>query len=137
MERLGVPCHGFYPQRSSHCELGVEGSPSPRPPTGGSPPMGMNLLNGLQLTSGRLFNFIIGMSSPDAFAGIGGYYYVIILCFCLFSAWMVIFFYVETANHTLEEIAIAFGDRAFLTNDEAVLQEAHLQKDTEKEPLSV
>lgn len=43
-----------------------------------------------------------------------GYYYVLILGFCLFSAGMVKLLYVETARHTLEEIATAFGDRAFL-----------------------
>ena len=59
------------------------------------------------LTSSRMFNFIIGMSSPAAFDGIHGYYYVIIAGFCLFSVGLAKFYYVETANHTLEEIAVA------------------------------
>ncbi|KAH7033994.1 general substrate transporter [Macrophomina phaseolina] len=79
----------------------------------------------LATCSNWVFNFVIGMSSPDAFDGIGGYYYVIIACFCLFSAGLAYFFYVETANHTLEEIAIAFGDKAFVDDDQAVLESAH------------
>jgi len=61
------------------------------------------------------------MVSPDAFAGIGGYFYLVIAAFCLFSAGLVHFYYVETAGHSLEEIAIAFGDKAFADSDEEVL----------------
>jgi hypothetical protein len=68
----------------------------------------------LATTSNCIFNFIIGMASPNAFAGIEGYFYLVIAGFCLF-------YYVETANHTLEEIAIAFGDKAFADGDEEVL----------------
>ncbi|KAL4925640.1 sugar porter family MFS transporter [Aspergillus undulatus] len=67
----------------------------------------------LATTSNWIFNFIIGMVSPDAFAGIGGYFYVVIAGFCLFSAGLVYFYYVETANVSLEEIAALFGDQAF------------------------
>ncbi|KAI5274266.1 general substrate transporter [Aureobasidium subglaciale] len=74
--------------------------------------------------SNWVFNFIIGMVSPDAFAGIHGYFYVIIGGFCLFSAGLSYFYYVETAGHSLEEIAIAFGDKAFVHNDEEVMAEA-------------
>ncbi|KEQ91318.1 hypothetical protein AUEXF2481DRAFT_44114 [Aureobasidium subglaciale EXF-2481] len=74
--------------------------------------------------SNWVFNFIIGMVSPDAFAGIHGYFYVIIGGFCLFSAGLAYFYYVETAGHSLEEIAIAFGDKAFVHNDEEVMAEA-------------
>ncbi|KAH6699970.1 hypothetical protein BKA61DRAFT_647115 [Leptodontidium sp. MPI-SDFR-AT-0119] len=74
------------------------------------------------------FNFIIGMSSPAAFDGIHGYYYVIIAGFCLFSVGLAKFYYVETANHTLEEIAVAFGDKAFLMEDEHVMASAHLTR---------
>lgn len=80
----------------------------------------------LATCSNWIFNFIIGMSSPDAFAGIGGYYYVIIAGFCLFSGGLAKWYYVETANHTLEEIAIAFGDKAFVENDEEIVRGAHL-----------
>lgn len=80
----------------------------------------------LATCSNWIFNFIIGMTSPDAFAGIGGYYYVIIAGFCLFSAGLAKWFYVETANHSLEEIAIAFGDKAFVENDEDVIRNARL-----------
>lgn len=78
----------------------------------------------LATCSNWVFNFVIGMSSPDAFAGIGGYYYVVIAGFCLFSTGLVYFCYVETANHTLEEIAVAFGDKAFALDDEQVMQAA-------------
>ncbi|KAL4938789.1 hypothetical protein BDV06DRAFT_46912 [Aspergillus oleicola] len=67
----------------------------------------------LATTSNWIFNFIIGMVSPDAFAGINGYFYLVISGFCLFSAGLVYFYYVETANHSLEEIAALFGDQAF------------------------
>ncbi|KAL4734388.1 general substrate transporter [Aspergillus similis] len=73
----------------------------------------------LATTSNWVFNFIIGMVSPDAFAGIHGYFYLIIAGFCLFSAGLVYFYYVETAGSSLEEIAALFGDRAF--EDEGVV----------------
>lgn len=76
----------------------------------------------LATTSNWIFNFIIGMVSPDAFAGIHGYFYVIIGGFCLSSALLVHFYYVETANHTLEEIAVAFGDKAFAGPDTEVME---------------
>ncbi|KAJ8101697.1 general substrate transporter [Lipomyces tetrasporus] len=69
------------------------------------------------------FNFAIGMSSPAAFAGIKGYYYLIIVGFCLISLAMVKYMYIETAKVTLEEIAIQFGDRAFEHEDQLDLQE--------------
>jgi MFS family permease len=81
--------------------------------------------------SNWIFNFIIGMVSPDAFAGIHGYFYLIIASFCLFSAGLAYFYYVETAGHTLEEIAVAFGDKAFVDNDEEVIATAHLEKPTQ------
>lgn len=68
------------------------------------------------------------MSSPSAFAGIQGYYYIIITGFCLFSVALVKYTYVETAHHTLEEISIAFGDRACLSDDQEVVNSSHLQK---------
>ncbi|RGP69697.1 mfs sugar transporter [Fusarium sporotrichioides] len=83
----------------------------------------------LATCSNWAFNFVIGMSAPDAFAGIGGYYYVIIAGFCLFSAGLVWFYYVETSNHTLEEIALAFGDKAFAHNDDEVVAVAELAPD--------
>jgi hypothetical protein len=61
------------------------------------------------------------MVSPDAFAGIHGYFYLVIAGFCLFSAGLAHFYYVETAGHSLEEIAIAFGDQAFADGDDEVL----------------
>ncbi|KAK9312145.1 general substrate transporter [Lipomyces starkeyi] len=69
------------------------------------------------------FNFAIGMSSPAAFAKIHGYYYLIIVGFCLISLAMVKFMYIETARVTLEEIAIQFGDRAFEHEDRLELRE--------------
>ena len=81
----------------------------------------------LATTSNWIFNFIIGMVAPDAFAGINGYFYLIIAGFCLFSAGLAYFYYVETANHTLEEIAIAFGDKAFEDNDEEIMETVNWQ----------
>ncbi|KAH7072267.1 general substrate transporter [Paraphoma chrysanthemicola] len=78
----------------------------------------------LATTSNWIFNFIIGMVSPDAFAGIGGYFYLVIAGFCLFSAGLSHFYYVETAGHSLEEIAVAFGDKAFADSDEEVMESA-------------
>ena len=80
----------------------------------------------LATTSNWVFNFVIGMVSPDAFAGIGGYFYLVIAGFCLFSAALAHFYDVETAGHTLEEIATAFGDRAFGDDDAEVIQIADL-----------
>lgn len=76
----------------------------------------------LATTSNWIFNFLIGMVSPKAFAGIGGYFYLIIAGFCLTSAALAQFYYVETANHNLEEIAVAFGDKAFDDNDNEVME---------------
>ncbi|CZR68513.1 related to MFS sugar transporter [Phialocephala subalpina] len=43
--------------------------------------------------------------------------------FCLFSAGLTHCYYVETANHTLEEIAVAFGDKAYEgSRDEIMLE---------------
>ncbi|KAK4574072.1 hypothetical protein LTR86_001833 [Recurvomyces mirabilis] len=82
----------------------------------------------LATASNWIFNFIIGMVSPDAFAGIHGYFYLIIAGFCLFSAGLAWFYYVETAGHTLEEIAIAFGDKAFLDGDAEIVAQSELRK---------
>ena len=68
------------------------------------------------------------MSSPDAFAGIHGYYYIVIAGFCLISVALAKFYYVETANHTLEEVAVAFGDKAFLHEDEQIVASAQLSR---------
>ncbi|KAK3710239.1 hypothetical protein LTR37_010460 [Vermiconidia calcicola] len=81
----------------------------------------------LATASNWIFNFIIGMVAPDAFAGIGGYFYLIIAAFCLFSAGLAWFYYVETAGHTLEEIAVAFGDKAFLASDQEIMDQAELK----------
>jgi hypothetical protein len=83
----------------------------------------------LATTSNWIFNFVIGMVSPDAFAAIHGYFYLIIAAFCLFSAGLAHFYYVETANHTLEEIAVAFGDKAFADSDEVVMEIAELKNE--------
>jgi hypothetical protein len=64
------------------------------------------------------------MVSPDAFAGIGGYFYLVIAGFCLCSAALSHFYYVETAGHSLEEIAVAFGDKAFADSDEEIMDSA-------------
>lgn len=82
----------------------------------------------LATTSNWIFNFIIGMVSPDAFAGIGGYFYLVIAGFCLFSAGLSHFYYVETSNCTLEEIAVLFGDKAF-ENDSEIMEIADTKFD--------
>ena len=82
----------------------------------------------LATASNWIFNFIIGMVSPDAFAGIHGYFYLVIAGFCLFSAGLAWLYYVETAGHTLEEIAVAFGDKAFLNSDEEIIAQSELRK---------
>ena len=82
----------------------------------------------LATASNWIFNFIIGMVAPDAFAGINGYFYIVIAGFCLFSAGLAYFYYVETAGHTLEEIAVAFGDKAFLNTDEEIMANSELRK---------
>ncbi|KAE9972926.1 hypothetical protein BLS_002160 [Venturia inaequalis] len=94
---------------------------------------------GMALSTGSnwIFNFIIGMVSPDAFAGIGGYYYLIIASFCLFSSGLAYFYYVETASSTLEEISIAFGDKAFVDDDDQVVATSDLQKGGESKRGSV
>jgi hypothetical protein len=81
----------------------------------------------LATTSNWIFNFVIGMVSPDAFAGVHGYFYLIIAGFCLCSAGLAYFYYVETANHTLEEIAVLFGDKAFADGDAEVMQVADVR----------
>jgi len=55
---------------------------------------------------------------------------LVIAGFCLFSAGLAHFYYVETAGHSLEEIAIAFGDKAFADSDAEVLDT--MTADTEK-----
>lgn len=91
----------------------------------------------LATTSNWIFNFIIGMVSPDAFAGIHGYFYLIIAGFCLFSAFLAWSYYVETAGHTLEEIAIAFGDKAFIDSDEDVIRSTDFGIHTNQEKTKV
>lgn len=86
----------------------------------------------LATTSNWIFNFIIGMVAPDAFAAIGGYFYLVIAGFCLFSAGLSQFYYVETAGHTLEEIAVAFGDKAFEGNDEEIMEIVELENEKKK-----
>lgn len=86
----------------------------------------------LATTSNWIFNFIIGMVAPDAFAGIHGYFYLVIAGFCLFSAGLSYFYYVETAGHTLEEIAVAFGDRAFEDDDTEVMEVVTWQDEKRK-----
>ncbi|GAB7364595.1 hypothetical protein MBLNU230_g5401t1 [Neophaeotheca triangularis] len=87
----------------------------------------------ISTASNWCFNFIIGMVSPDAFDSIGGYFYVVIAGFCLFSAGLAYFYYVETAHLTLEEIAVAFGEKAFDGSDQEVIATANDKRiDAEK-----
>ncbi|KAG6354811.1 hypothetical protein INS49_003892 [Diaporthe citri] len=50
--------------------------------------------------------------------------HLVIAGFCLFSAGLSYFYYVETACHTPEEIAVAFGDKAFEGDDGEVMATA-------------
>ncbi|KAK4903591.1 hypothetical protein LTR49_026800 [Elasticomyces elasticus] len=86
----------------------------------------------LATASNWIFNFIIGMVSPDAFAGIGGYFYLVIAGFCLCSGILAWLYYVETAGHSLEEIAVAFGDKAFIDSDEDIMRHASVDMGTSK-----
>ena len=86
----------------------------------------------LATASNWVFNFIIGMVSPDAFAGIHGYFYLVIAGFCLASGLLAWLYYVETAGHTLEEIAVAFGDKAFMDSDEDIMRSASVDMGTSK-----
>ena len=83
----------------------------------------------LATTSNWIFNLIIGMVPLDAFAGIVGYFYLIIAAFCLSSAGISHSYYVETVGHTLEEIALAFDDKKFEKDDSEVVEITEL-KDT-------
>lgn len=78
----------------------------------------------LATASNWVFNFTIGVVPPDAFAGIGGYFNLVIAGFCLFSAGLSYFYYVEASGHTLEEIAVAFGDKAFEGDDDEIVATA-------------
>ncbi|KAK3069254.1 hypothetical protein LTR53_012564 [Teratosphaeriaceae sp. CCFEE 6253] len=89
----------------------------------------------LATASNWIFNFIIGMVAPDAFAGIHGYFYLVIAGFCLFSAGLAWLYYVETAGHMLEEIAVAFGDKAFLASDEEIMGVADLTAPSRRQSL--
>ena len=91
----------------------------------------------LATTSNWLFNFAIGMAAPVAFAGIGGYFYLIIASFCLFSAGLAHFYYVETAGHTLEEIAVAFGEKAFHGDEAEVMEIVTWQDEKRKSIVAV
>lgn len=82
----------------------------------------------LATASNWIFNFIIGMVAPDAFAGIHGYFYVLIAGFCLFSAGLAWFYYVETMGATLEEIAVRFGDKAFVDSDEEIIAQSEMKR---------
>ena len=82
----------------------------------------------LATTSNWIFNFIIGMVSPDAFAGIHGYFYLVIAGFCLFSAGLSHFYYVE--------IAVLFGDKAFHSEDQEVMVVAGETMDEKKPSVS-
>jgi hypothetical protein len=52
--------------------------------------------------------------------------------FCLFSVGLVKFYYVETANSTLEELALVFGDRAFEDDADAVMGRTALSTHEDK-----
>lgn len=86
----------------------------------------------LSTFSNWVFNAIIGLVSPDAFAGIGGYFYLVIAGFCLFSAGLSHFYYVETAGCTLEEIAVAFGDKAFSGDDAEIISIAEVEPKSDR-----
>lgn len=125
----GAPCPGCYPLRYSRSAAAAKAWPLQQfvTHTPSFPSSIHNQLTQLSQASNWIFNFIIGMVSPDAFAGIHGYFYLIIAGFCLFSAGLAYFYYVETAGHTLEEIAVAFGDQAFVSGNEEVMETADLK----------
>jgi hypothetical protein len=58
------------------------------------------------------------------FAGIGGYFHIVVAGFCLCSAALSHSYYAEKSENNLEEIAVAFGDKAFADGDEDVMESA-------------
>ncbi|KAF7359490.1 MFS monosaccharide transporter [Mycena sanguinolenta] len=66
---------------------------------------------GLSATAHYAVNVGITEAGPTAFARIGqNYYYVFVAC-CVVYIFLVYFYYPETNQKTLEQIAAAFGDR--------------------------
>lgn len=53
---------------------------------------------------------ILLQTAPIGFQNVGWKYYLVIVCCSFVYFWIIYFFFPETANKTLEEIGIAFGD---------------------------
>ncbi|KAN0089886.1 putative MFS monosaccharide transporter [Hyaloscypha variabilis] len=87
---------------------------------------------GLAALGHFVVNVGITEAGPTAFAKIKqNYYYVFVSC-CSFFLVMAYFFFPETKQKTLEEIAAAFGDKVMLHADDAVVEDEMFKADDEK-----
>ncbi|KAM0258911.1 hypothetical protein ACHAQJ_003567 [Trichoderma viride] len=78
---------------------------------------------GVAATSHYVVNVGITEAGPSAFATIHqNYYYVFIGC-CTVYMFIIYFYYPETNQKTLEEIAAAFGDRVVEVDEQDVAAE--------------
>ncbi|KAL2220499.1 MFS monosaccharide transporter [Thermoascus aurantiacus ATCC 26904] len=84
---------------------------------------------GLAAASHFIVNVAVTEAGPSAFANIHeNYYYVFVACsfFFLVIAW---FYFPETKQKTLEEIAAAFGDRVVLPSEAEIAAEEAVMED--------
>ena len=66
---------------------------------------------GLAVAVSWLANFIIGVAVPPMIVSIGYGTYIFFACFCFLAAIFSFFLVPETANKTLEQMDIVFGDK--------------------------
>ncbi|OGE54901.1 hypothetical protein PENARI_c005G10011 [Penicillium arizonense] len=84
---------------------------------------------GLAAASHFIVNVAVTEAGPSAFANIGeNYYYVFVACSSFFLV-IAYFFFPETKQKTLEEVAAAFGDRV-VDQDDSLKRAASLVGDT-------
>ncbi|KAL1845830.1 hypothetical protein Plec18167_009266 [Paecilomyces lecythidis] len=84
---------------------------------------------GLAAASHFIVNVAITEAGPSAFANIHeNYYYVFVACTCFFLV-VAYFYFPETKQRTLEEIAADFGDRVMLVTDTDIAAEEAVMED--------
>ncbi|KAJ9215891.1 hypothetical protein DTO166G4_2435 [Paecilomyces variotii] len=84
---------------------------------------------GLAAASHFIVNVAVTEAGPSAFANIHeNYYYVFVACTCFFLT-IAYFYFPETKQRTLEEIAAAFGDRVMLVTDTDIAAEEAVMED--------
>lgn len=54
--------------------------------------------------------------SPVAFQNIGWKYYLVPICCCVVGATVMLLFYPDTLNKSLEEVALIFGDEDLVSH---------------------